>query len=179
MSRIGKKSITIPKGVEIKVDKNVVSVKGPKGSLHKTFSTDVDISTQEGAISVSSMGSDKHFSALHGLTRTLISNMIEGVNNGYEKVLEISGVGYKSMLQGRNVILNLGYSHQITYPLPDGIDATIEKQTVISLKGADKELLGQVAANIRGKRPPEPYKGKGIKYKNEKIIRKAGKTGKK
>ncbi|MEK6561029.1 MAG: 50S ribosomal protein L6 [Nitrospirota bacterium] len=179
MSRIGKKSITIPKGVEIKVDKNVVSVKGPKGSLHKTFSTDVDISTQEGAISVSSMGSDKHFRALHGLTRTLISNMIEGVNNGYEKVLEISGVGYKSMLQGRNVILNLGYSHQITYPLPDGIDATIEKQTVISLKGADKELLGQVAANIRGKRPPEPYKGKGIKYKNEKIIRKAGKTGKK
>lgn len=179
MSRIGKKSITIPKGVEIKVDKNVVSVKGPKGSLHKTFSTDVGISTQEGAISVSSMGSDKHFRALHGLTRTLISNMIEGVNNGYEKVLEISGVGYKSMLQGRNVILNLGYSHQITYPLPDGIDATIEKQTVINLKGADKELLGQVAANIRGKRLPEPYKGKGIKYKNERIIRKAGKTGKK
>ena len=179
MSRIGKKSITIPKGVEIKVDKNVVSVKGPKGSLHKTFSTDVDISTQEGAISVSSMGSDKHFRALHGLTRTLISNMIEGANNGYEKVLEISGVGYKSALQGRNVVLNLGFSHQITYPLPDGIDATIEKQTVIRLKGADKELLGQVAANIRGKRPPEPYKGKGIKYKNEKIIRKAGKTGKK
>ena len=179
MSRIGKKSITIPKGVEIKVDKNVVSVKGPKGSLHKTFSTDVDISTQEGAISVSSMGSDKHFRALHGLTRTLISNMIEGANNGYEKVLEISGVGYKYALQGRNVVLNLGFSHQITYPLPDGIDATIEKQTVIRLKGADKELLGQVAANIRGKRPPEPYKGKGIKYKNEKIIRKAGKTGKK
>jgi large subunit ribosomal protein L6 len=179
MSRIGKKPIAIPKGVEIKVDKNVVSVKGPKGSLHKTFSTDVDISTQEGAISVSSMGSDKHFRALHGLTRTLISNMIEGANNGYEKVLEISGVGYKSALQGRNVVLNLGFSHQITFPLPDGIDATIEKQTVINLKGADKELLGQVAANIRGKRLPEPYKGKGIKYKNERIIRKAGKTGKK
>lgn len=179
MSRIGKKPIAIPKGVEIKVDKNVVSVKGPKGSLHKTFSTDVDISTQEGVISVSSMGSDKHFMALHGLTRTLISNMIEGANNGYEKVLEISGVGYKSALQGRNVVLNLGFSHQITFPLPDGIDATIEKQTVINLKGADKELLGQVAANIRGKRLPEPYKGKGIKYKNERIIRKAGKTGKK
>ena len=179
MSRIGKKSITIHKGVEIKVDKNVVSVKGPKGSLHKTFSTDVDISTQEGAISVSSMGSDKHFRALHGLTRTLISNMIEGANNGYEKVLEISGVGYKSALQGRNVVLNLGFSHQITFPLPDGIDAAIEKQTVITLKGADKELLGQVAANIRGMRIPEPYKGKGIKYKNERIIRKAGKTGKK
>jgi large subunit ribosomal protein L6 len=179
MSRIGQKPIAIPKGVEIKVDKNVVSVKGPKGSLHKTFSTDVDISTQEGAISVSSMGSDKHFRALHGLTRTLISNMIEGANNGYEKALEISGVGYKSALQGRNVVLNLGFSHQITFPLPDGIDATIEKQTVINLKGADKELLGQVAANIRGKRLPEPYKGKGIKYKNERIIRKAGKTGKK
>lgn len=179
MSRIGKKPIAIPKGVEIKIDKNVVSVKGPKGSLHKTFSTDVDISTQEGVISVSSMGSDKHFRALHGLTRTLISNMIEGANNGYEKVLEISGVGYKSALQGRNVVLNLGFSHQITFPLPDGIDATIEKQTVINLKGADKELLGQVAANIRGKRLPEPYKGKGIKYKNERIIRKAGKTGKK
>lgn len=179
MSRIGKKPITIPKGVEIKVDKNVVSVKGPKGSLHKTFSTDVDISTHEGAISVSSMGSDKHFRALHGLTRTLISNMIEGANNGYEKVLEISGVGYKSALQGRNVVLNLGFSHQITFPLPDGIDAAIEKQTVITLKGADKELLGQVAANIRGMRLPEPYKGKGIKYKNERIIRKAGKTGKK
>ena len=179
MSRIGKKPIAIPKGVEIKVDKNVVSVKGPKGSLHKTFSTDVDISTQEGAISVSSMGSDKHFRALHGLTRTLISNMIEGANNGYEKVLEISGVGYKSALQGRNVVLNLGFSHQITFPLPDGIDAAIEKQTVITLKGADKELLGQVAANIRGMRIPEPYKGKGIKYKNERIIRKAGKTKKK
>ena len=179
MSRIGKKPIAIPKGVEIKIDKNVVSVKGPKGSLHKTFSTDVDISTQEGAISVSSMGSDKHFRALHGLTRTLISNMIEGANNGYEKVLEISGVGYKSALQGRNVVLNLGFSHQIPYPLPDGIDAAIEKQTVITLKGADKELLGQVAANIRGMRIPEPYKGKGIKYKNERIIRKAGKTGKK
>ncbi len=179
MSRIGKKPIAIPKGVEIKIDKNVVSVKGPKGSLHKTFSTDVDISTQEGAISVSSMGSDKHFRSLHGLTRTLISNMIEGANNGYEKVLEISGVGYKSALQGRNVVLNLGFSHQITFPLPDGIDAAIEKQTVITLKGADKELLGQVAANIRGMRIPEPYKGKGIKYKNERIIRKAGKTGKK
>lgn len=179
MSRIGKKPIAIPKGVDFKVDKNSVSVKGPKGSLQKTFSMDVDIVTQDGTILVTSTGGEKNFRALHGLTRTMIANMIEGVNNGYEKVLEISGVGYKSMLQGRNVILNLGYSHQITYPLPDGIDATIEKQTVISLKGADKELLGQVAANIREKRLPEPYKGKGVKYKNERIIRKAGKTGKK
>nr|AKQ04104.1 50S ribosomal protein L6, large subunit ribosomal protein L6 [uncultured Nitrospirae bacterium Rifle_16ft_4_minimus_39958] len=179
MSRIGKKPVVIPKGVEIKVDDNVVSVKGPKGNLQRTFSKDVNITSNDGAISVASRGSEKLFRSLHGLTRTLISNMVEGVTNGYEKVLEISGVGYKSALQGRNIMLNLGFSHQVIYPLPDGIDATIDKQTVITLKGCDKELLGQVAANIRGMRLPEPYKGKGIKYKNERIIRKAGKTGKK
>ena len=179
MSRIGKKPIAIPKGVEVKVDSNIVSVKGPKGSLQRTFSSDVNITNHEGAVSVASVGSEKQFRSLHGLTRTLIFNMIEGVTNGYEKVLEISGVGYKSALQGRNIMLNLGFSHQVIYPLPDGIDATIDKQTVITLKGCDKELLGQVAANIRGMRLPEPYKGKGIKYKNERIIRKAGKTGKK
>ena len=179
MSRIGKKPVVIPKGVEIKVDDNVVSVKGPKGNLQRTFSKDVNITSNDGAVSVASRGSEKLFRSLHGLTRTLISNMVEGVTNGYEKVLEISGVGYKSALQGRNIMLNLGFSHQVIYPLPDGIDATIDKQTVITLKGCDKELLGQVAANIRGMRLPEPYKGKGIKYKNERIIRKAGKTGKK
>jgi len=179
VSRIGKKPVVIPKGVEIKVDDNVVSVKGPKGNLQRTFSKDVNITSNDGAISVASRGSEKLFRSLHGLTRTLISNMVEGVTNGYEKVLEISGVGYKSALQGRNIMLNLGFSHQVIYPLPDGIDATIDKQTVITLKGCDKELLGQVAANIRGMRLPEPYKGKGIKYKNERIIRKAGKTGKK
>jgi len=179
VSRIGKKPVVIPKGVEIKVDDNVVSVKGPKGNLQRTFSKDVNITSNDGAVSVASRGSEKLFRSLHGLTRTLISNMVEGVTNGYEKVLEISGVGYKSALQGRNIMLNLGFSHQVIYPLPDGIDATIDKQTVITLKGCDKELLGQVAANIRGMRLPEPYKGKGIKYKNERIIRKAGKTGKK
>ncbi len=179
MSRIGKKPVAIPKGVEIKVDDNVVSVKGPRGNLQRAFSKDVNITSNDGAISVASRGSEKLFRSLHGLTRTLISNMVEGVTNGYEKVLEISGVGYKSALQGRNIMLNLGFSHQVIYPLPDGIDATIDKQTVITLKGCDKELLGQVAANIRGMRLPEPYKGKGIKYKNERIIRKAGKTGKK
>ncbi len=179
MSRIGKKPIAIPKGVEVKVDKNIVSVKGPKGNLQKVFSADVNISGNDGAVSVTAAGNEKQYRSLHGLTRTLISNMIEGVTNGYEKVLEISGVGYKSALQGRNLMLNLGFSHQITFPLPAGIDATIDKQTVITLKGSDKELLGQVAANIRGMRLPEPYKGKGIKYKNERILRKAGKTGKK
>lgn len=179
MSRIGKKPVVIPKGVEIKVDDNVVSVKGPRGNLQRTFSKDVNITSNDGAVSVASRGSEKLFRSLHGLTRTLISNMVEGVTNGYEKVLEISGVGYKSALQGRNIMLNLGFSHQVIYPLPEGIDATIDKQTVITLKGCDKELVGQVAANIRGMRLPEPYKGKGIKYKNERIIRKAGKTGKK
>ncbi len=179
MSRIGKRPIAVPKGVEFKIDSNVVSVKGPKGSLQRTFSRDVNITSNDGVISVASVGNEKQFRALHGLTRTLISNMIEGVTNGYEKVLEISGVGYKTALQGRNIMLNLGFSHQVIYPLPDGIDATIDKQTVITLKGSDKELLGQVAANIRGMRLPEPYKGKGIKYKNERIVRKAGKTGKK
>lgn len=179
MSRIGKKPVAIPKGVEIKIDSNVVSVKGPKGNLQRTFSRDVNITANDSAVSVASVGSDKIFRSLHGLSRTLIFNMVEGVTNGYEKVLEISGVGYKSALQGRNIMLNLGFSHQVIYPLPDGIDATIDKQTVITLKGCDKELVGQVAANIRGMRVPEPYKGKGIKYKNERIIRKAGKTGKK
>lgn len=179
MSRIGKKPVAIPKGVEIKIDSNVVSVKGPKGNLQRTFSRDVNITANDSAVSVVAVGSDKLFRSLHGLSRTLISNMVEGVTNGYEKVLEISGVGYKSALQGRNIMLNLGFSHQVIYPLPDGIDATIDKQTVITLKGCDKELVGQVAANIRGMRIPEPYKGKGIKYKNERIIRKAGKTGKK
>lgn len=179
MSRIGKKPIVIPKGVEVRIDSNIVSVKGPKGNLQKAFSGDVNITKDDGNISVAACGNEKHFRSLHGLTRTLISNMIEGVTNGYEKVLEISGVGYKSALQGRNIMLNLGYSHQVTFPLPAGIDATIDKQTVITLKGSDKELLGQVAANIRGMRMPEPYKGKGIKYKSERILRKAGKTGKK
>lgn len=179
MSRIGKKPIEIPKGVEVKVDSNVVSVKGPKGSLQRTFSRDVNISNHEGIVTVAAIGNEKQFRSLHGLTRTLIFNMVEGVSNGYEKVLEISGVGYKSALQGRNIMLNLGFSHQVIFPLPDGIDATIDKQTVITLKGSDKELVGQVAANIRGMRLPEPYKGKGIKYKNERIVRKAGKTGKK
>jgi large subunit ribosomal protein L6 len=179
MSRIGKKPIEIPKGVEVTVDKNIVSVKGPKGSLQKTFSSEINISKQDGTIFVSADTGEKHTKALYGLTRTLIANMIEGVTKGFEKVLEISGVGYKAMLQGRNIMLNLGFSHQITYPLPAGIDVVIDKQTVIRLKGNDKELIGLVAANIRGLKEPEPYKGKGVKYKDERIIRNVGKAGKK
>lgn len=178
MSRIGKKTIGIPKGVEVNVEGNSVFVKGPKGSLRKTFSTEMNIRKEDGVIRVTPSHEGKETSALHGLTRTLISNMIDGVTKGYEKILEVSGVGYKAQVQGRNILLSLGFSHQITYPLPEGINAAVDKQTVITLKGIDKELIGQVASNIRGLRSPEPYKGKGIKYKEERIVKKAGKTGK-
>lgn len=178
MSRIGKKPIEIPKGVDVNIDGQTVVVKGPRGSLRKTFSPEITIDKKDGMVSVAAAGDGKETGALHGLSRTLIANMIEGVVKGYEKTLEISGVGYKAMLQGKNIMLSLGYSHQITYPLPAGVDAAIDKQTVITLKGIDKELLGQTASNIRSLRFPEPYKGKGVKYKDERIIRKEGKTGK-
>ena len=178
MSRIGKKPIEIPKGVEVKIDGNSVLVKGPKGSLQRTFASEIGIRREDGSIIVSPVQEGKDVGALHGLTRTLISNMIEGVTKGFERILEISGVGYKALVQGRNIVLNLGFSHQITYSLPVGIDASIEKQTIVTLKGIDKELLGQVASTMRGLRSPEPYKGKGIKYREEKIIRKVGKAGK-
>ncbi len=178
MSRIGKKTIGIPKGVEVNVEGNSVFIKGPKGSLRKTFSSEMKIRKEDGMISVTPSHEGKEASALHGLTRTLIFNMIDGVTKGYEKILEVSGVGYKAQVQGRNILLSLGFSHQITYPLPEGINAAVDKQTVITLKGIDKELIGQVASNIRSLRSPEPYKGKGIKYKEERIIKKAGKAGK-
>lgn len=178
MSRIGKKPIEIPKGVEVKIDGNSVSVKGPKGSLQRTFPSGIGIKREDGSIIVTPAIHGKDIGALHGLTRTLITNMIEGVTKGFEKILEISGVGYKALIQGRNIVLNLGFSHQITYQLPVGIDASVDKQTVVTLKGVDKELVGQVASNIRGLRVPEPYKGKGIKYKEERIVRKVGKAGK-
>ncbi len=178
MSRIGKKPIEIPKGVEVNIDGSSVSVKGPKGSLQKTFSPAIDIRRDGGSIAVTSSHPGKDISALHGLTRTLVNNMIEGVTKGFEKTLEINGVGYKALIQGKNIVLSLGFSHQITYPLPAGIDVSLDKQTVLTLKGIDKELVGQVASKIRGLRTPEPYKGKGIKYKEERIVKKAGKTGK-
>ncbi len=178
MSRIGKKIIEVPKGIEVHVDGNNVSVKGPKGNLAKTFRSEFEIKQENGTILVTNSGISKDSGSLHGLTRTLISNMIEGVGKGFEKTLEINGVGYKVQLQGRNLLLNLGFSHQVNYPLPEGVDAVIEKQTVVTLKGIDKELIGLVASNIRSLREPEPYKGKGIKYKEERIIKKEGKTGK-
>lgn len=178
MSRIGKKIIEIPKGVEVNIDGNSVLVKGPRGSLQKSFSPEMTVKREDGGIIVTPSHPGKGISALHGLTRTIIFNMIEGVTKGFEKTLEISGVGYKAMIQGRNLMLSLGFSHQITYPLPEGINASVDKQTIIILKGIDKELIGQVASNIRGLRVPEPYKGKGIKYKDERIIKKVGKAAK-
>ena len=178
MSRIGKKIIEIPKGIDVNIDSNNVSVKGPKGSLQRTFRSGFEFKMNDGTIVITPSADSKETGALHGLTRTLISNMIEGVNKGFEKTLEINGVGYKVQLQGRNLLLNLGFSHPVNYPLPDGIDAAIEKQTVVTLKGIDKELIGLVASNLRSLREPEPYKCKGIKYKNERIIKKEGKTGK-
>jgi large subunit ribosomal protein L6 len=179
MSRIGKKPIEVPKGVEVSIQGSSVSVKGPKGSLQRTFATGIDIRKEGDLITVTPALCKKEIGALHGLTRTLVNNMVEGVTQGFVKTLEISGVGYKALIQGKNIVLNLGFSHQKTYPLPAGIDASIDKQTVITLKGIDKDLVGQVASKIRSLRVPEPYKGKGIKYKEERIVKKAGKTGKK
>lgn len=178
MSRIGKKIIQIPGGVEINQQGNILSVKGPKGSLQRSVRPEFDLKQEDGKLVVTPLVSNKESGSLHGLTRTLIANMVEGVSRGFEKTLEITGVGYKVQLQERNLLLNLGFSHQISYPLPEGIDAAIEKATVVTLKGIDKELIGLVASNLRSLRPPEPYKGKGIKYKGEKIIKKEGKTGK-
>lgn len=178
MSRIGKKPVEIPKGVEVTMDRSTMLVKGPKGILQKTFSPELNIKREDGLIHVIPAHPGKEIEALHGLTRTLIANMIEGVTKGFEKTLEISGVGYKALVQGKNIVLSLGFSHQVTYPMPDGINASVDKQTVITLKGIDKELVGQVASNIRSLRTPEPYKGKGIKYKTERIKKKVGKAGK-
>lgn len=178
MSRIGKKIIEVPQGIEVNIDGSHVSVKGPKGSLQKTFRPEFEIKKEDGTILVTHSSINRDAGALHGLTRTLISNMIEGVSKGFEKTLEINGVGYKVLLQGRNLLLNLGFSHQVNYALPEGVEAVIEKQTVVTLKGIDKELIGLVASNLRSLREPEPYKGKGIKYKEERIVKKEGKTGK-
>ena len=180
MSRIGKQPITIPAGVEVKIGEgNLVTVKGPKGTLERKLSADMNIAMENGVITVSRPSDLKKFRALHGLTRTLINNMIIGVTNGYEKVLEINGVGYRAAKSGKKLTLTLGYSHPVEMEDPDGITTEVEGTNKITFKGIDKEKVGQFAAEIRTKRPPEPYKGKGIKYADEHIRRKVGKTGKK
>ncbi|MBR4015505.1 MAG: 50S ribosomal protein L6 [Anaerotignum sp.] len=180
MSRIGKMPVAVPAGVEIKIgEDNLLTVKGPKGTLERKLSADMHIAVENGQIEVTRPSDLKKHKALHGLTRTLIQNMVIGVTDGYEKVLEINGVGYRAAKSGKKLTLTLGYSHPVEMEDPEGIETIVEGTNKITVKGIDKEKVGQFAAEIRTKRPPEPYKGKGIKYSDEYIRRKVGKTGKK
>ena len=179
MSRIGLKPIAIPAGVDFSVDGNTVTVKGPNGSLTMEKSPSISVSVDGGEISVSRPNDNKENRALHGLTRALIANMVEGVTKGFKRVLDVNGVGYRVSIQGTNLVMNLGYSHQVIMTPPEGIKVECPTQTQIVITGADKQAVGQFAAQVREKRPPEPYKGKGIKYAEEHIRRKEGKTGKK
>ncbi len=178
MSRIGKKPIAIPAGVDVKINGSEVTVKGPKGELKDTFNAQMSIVMENNEIVVTRPSDDKEHRALHGLTRTLIANMIEGVSNGYKKELEVNGVGYRAQKQGKNLVMNLGYSHQVIMPEVDGITIEVPNNNSIIISGADKQKVGQFAAEVREKRPPEPYKGKGIKYVGEYIRRKEGKAAK-
>ncbi len=178
MSRIGKQPVVIPAGVEVSINGNVVTVKGPKGTLTDTFNKDITIAQEGNEVIVTRPTDDKEHRSLHGLTRTLINNMVVGVTAGYEKKLEINGVGYRASKQGSNLVMNLGYSHQVIIPEVPGITIEVPGPNEILVKGPDKQQVGQFAAEIRSKRPPEPYKGKGIKYAGEYIRRKEGKAGK-
>ncbi|MCI8675009.1 MAG: 50S ribosomal protein L6 [Lachnospiraceae bacterium] len=180
MSRIGKMPIAVPAGVTVDIaENNKVTVKGPKGTLERVLPEEMEIKLEGAEIVVSRPNDLKKMKSLHGLTRTLIANMVKGVTEGYEKVLEINGVGYRAAKQGKKLVLSLGYSHPVEMTDPDGLEAVVDGQNKIIVKGIDKEKVGQYAAEIRDKRRPEPYKGKGIKYADEVIRRKVGKTGKK
>ena len=178
MSRIGKKPISVPAGVDVKIDATTVTVKGPKGTLVEKFNKDMIIKLEGNEVIVERPTEDKLHKSLHGLTRTLIHNMIEGVTNGYSKTLEIEGIGYRAAKQGTNVVMNLGFSHQVTVPETADIKLDVPNPNTIVVNGIDKQKVGQYAAEIREKRPPEPYKGKGIRYQGEHIIRKEGKAAK-
>jgi large subunit ribosomal protein L6 len=179
MSRIGKKPIPIPNGVEVTVNGNNVTVKGPKGTLTRSFHADLTIKVEDNNVVVERPSDERLHRSLHGTTRSLIANMIQGVTNGFSKTLELVGVGYRAQKQGNKLVLSLGYSHPVEVPQEDGIEFEVPSQTQIIVKGIDKEKVGAVAAKIRSYREPEPYKGKGIKYIDEVIRRKEGKTGKK
>ena len=180
MSRIGRLPVEIPAGVEITVaENNVVTVKGTKGTLTESLPVEMDIKVENNQVVVTRPNDLKKMKSLHGLTRTLVANMVTGVTKGYEKVLEINGVGYRAQKQGKKLILSLGYSHPVEMEDPEGLESVLDGQNKITIKGIDKQKVGQYAAEIREKRKPEPYKGKGIKYADEVIRRKVGKTGKK
>ena len=179
MSRIGKKPVIIPANVTVDIaEGNVVTVKGPKGTLTYGFHADMIIKQEGAELIVERPSENKMHKSLHGLTRTLVSNMVEGVTNGFTKNLEIEGIGYRAAKQGKNLVMNLGYSHQVIIPEIDGITIDVPQPTKIVVNGIDKQVVGQIAAEIREKRLPEPYKGKGIRYAGERIIRKEGKAGK-
>ncbi|MBQ8638764.1 MAG: 50S ribosomal protein L6 [Lachnospiraceae bacterium] len=180
MSRIGRMPIAIPAGVTVEVaENNKVTVKGPKGTLERVLAPEMSIKVEGNTVVVTRPNDQKKEKSLHGLTRTLINNMVIGVSTGYQKVLEINGVGYRGAKQGKKLVLNLGYSHTVEVEDPEGIETAMDGQNKIIIKGIDKEKVGQFAAELRTKRLPEPYKGKGIKYADEVIRRKVGKTGKK
>ena len=180
MSRIGRLPVTIPAGVTVEIaENNKVTVKGPKGTLERELPTEMSIKLEGEEVVVTRPNDLKKMKSLHGLTRTLINNMVVGVTEGYQKVLEVNGVGYRAAKSGKTLTLNLGYSHPVEMEDPEGVESTVEGQNKIIVKGIDKEKVGQYAAEIRDKRRPEPYKGKGIKYADEVIRRKVGKTGKK
>ena len=178
MSRIGRKPIVIPAGVEVKIDGQNVTVKGPKGTLNSTIHPLMTAKVENGEVVVTRPNDEKEARSLHGLTRTLISNMVEGVTNGYKKQLEIQGVGYRASKQGNTLVMNLGFSHSVEIPETDGITIEVPDANHININGIDKQRVGQFAAEVREKRPPEPYKGKGIRYVGEYVIHKEGKAGK-
>jgi large subunit ribosomal protein L6 len=179
MSRIGRLPVVLPKGVEVKVDGSVVHVKGPKGEMQQSFPASMQVSIKEGVLEVTRATDGRTDRSLHGMTRALINNMVVGVSTGFERILEVNGVGYRAEVQNKNLVLYVGYSHPVVMEPPQGISFDTDMKTrQIKVMGYDKQLVGQVAADIRKVRPPEPYQGKGIKYLEEKIRRKAGKAGK-
>jgi large subunit ribosomal protein L6 len=178
MSRIGRQPITIPSGVDVRVEGSHVSVKGPRGSLERDVHPDMRLLVEDGTARVERPSDERQHRSLHGLTRTLVANMVEGVTNGYEKRLEIVGVGYRATMRGSDLELALGFSHPVPFPAPEGIEFEVPAPTRITVRGIDKQLVGQVAANIRKIRKPEPYKGKGIRYEGEYVRKKAGKAAK-
>jgi large subunit ribosomal protein L6 len=176
VSRIGKLPISIPAGVKVAIEANALRLEGPKGKLQAELPSGVDVKVEGNVVRVERQAEDRKIRALHGLTRKLIANMTQGVSQGFTRVLDINGVGYRAEVRGQEIHMTLGYSHPVVFPLPAGVSAAVERQVIITLSGADRQVLGETAAKIRSLRPPEPYKGKGIKYREEVIKRKAGKA---
>ncbi len=179
MSRVGKRPVVIPQGVQLNMQDQVLSVKGPKGELNRRLNGEVEVTIEDDRIVVKRRNDSKRLRALHGLTRTLIANMVEGVTNGFTKSLDLVGVGYRASKSGNNLVLAVGYSHPVEIVPPEGVEIEVPNPTLIVVRGYDKEAVGQTAADIRAVRPPEPYQGKGIRYTGERVRRKAGKAGKK